>query len=231
MSLPVSARELPELGKKLAGAMRRAPVTSSFLGVLLGTTIVQRHFVSNDDALLRWASTNIDNMTTAPIRSLLASALLLPGGYWVVYAVALGGSLGWLEARVGTLRAVGVFLSAHVLATLVTEGGVWIGVNLGDVPNAARAQLDVGVSYGMWASIAAAAVLLPRRFRAPVAALLSLGVVVPIISDYNMTAAGHVLSFAIGLAWWPVLQRRLRVRSETQADGPRGREIEFSHSL
>ena len=43
-------------------------------GVLLGTTIVQRHFISNDDALLRWASTNIDNMTTAPIRSLASGS-------------------------------------------------------------------------------------------------------------------------------------------------------------
>ncbi len=224
-------RRVSQVGRyaRVAGRYARsAPSTSALIAILLVTTVLVQHVLPHEQSILRWGSTNIDNLTSDPVRAFVASALILPGEPWLPYAVILALSLGLLERRVGTLRALAVFASAHVLATVLTEGGEWIGLRIGVVPDAVRDQLDVGVSYGMWAAIAATPMLLPRRWRLPVIMLLSLGVIVPIVTDYNMTAAGHVLSFSIGLAWWPVLLRRTRrsATAEQAADAAAGQPAE-----
>lgn len=201
------ARGIPS---RVWGWVRRAPVTAAFLAVLLVTTILLRHVIDNDVAVLRWASTNVHNLTTTPVQALVASAAFLPGGHWLLYAVVLVASLGVLERRFGSRWAVAVFASAHVLATLLTEAGVWVGIELGEVSRHALTRLDVGVSYGMFACIAAACLLVPVRWRRWLTAALALGVLVPLVADYDMTAAGHAISFAIGLAWWPILRGAAR---------------------
>lgn len=189
--------------------LRRAPGTTAFAVVLLGTTVALRGFVADQEALLRWASTNLDNLATRPVRSMVVSALFLPEMIWLPYAVAIAMIMVPFERRFGSLRTMSVFVSAHVLATLVTEGGVAAGIRLGVLPAGEAGQLDVGISYGLWACGGAALLLVPPRWRLAVGTGAAIGTAVPLILQHDMTTTGHALSFLIGLAWWPVLRRAL----------------------
>lgn len=192
--------------------VRSTPITSGLLGVLLLTTVALRNAGTQDQQVLKWASTNLQNLSTAPIRSFVASALVLPSEVWLPTAIALGAGLGLLERRIGSLLAVGVFASAHVLVTLATETGVWAGINAGDLPDSARTQIDAGVSYGMYGSLAAAVLLMPRRLQLPALVTVLTSVVAPALTDLDMTAVGHVMSVVVGLAWWPLVRRRAEAR-------------------
>lgn len=126
-----------------------------------------------------------------------------------------------LERRIGVRRVVLVFLSGHVLATLLTELPVAGGIALGWLPAAAADRLDVGVSYGMYAVIAASAGLLLPRLRWALSLGLLSWVLSALLLDTDMTAAGHVLSVLIGLGWQPVIKRRVRPLSASPATADR----------
>jgi hypothetical protein len=183
-------------------AARTIPFTLVLLAAVLGTTIALRQ-VSSADAMLRWASTNVHNLTHRPVVSMIASAGVLDDDQWPLTLLTLALGLGLLERRVGTARVMGIFVSGHVIATLVTEGAVWLEIHLGNLPTSAARQLDVGISYGTRAMIGAALALLPgRRVRWAAAAGLAALVVVPLIRDFDMTASGHAVAFLVGVAWW-----------------------------
>lgn len=190
----------------MTGALRAArtiPFTLVLLAALLGTTIALQQ-VSSDDALVRWASTNVHNLTHRPIVSLVASAVVLTDDQWPLTLLLLAAGLGLLERRVGTLRALGIFASGHVIATVLTEAAVGLQLHLGNLPNSAAWQLDAGISYGQWALIGAALALLPGRrgWRWLATAGLALVVAVPLLRDFDMTAGGHAVAFLVGVAWW-----------------------------
>ena len=193
-------------GRRAARAQAEQPLTLALLAVLLVTTIWLDQS-SNPTHVLRSTSTNIANLTHSPITSLIGSALFLDGGGWAKYALALFVTLGLIERRRGTVVALSVFASAHIIVTMLTEGGVWIGIRAGLLRHAERFQLDVGVSYGLWSCAFAAIALIPRRWRGPLVVLLSPFILVPLLRDFDMTTIGHVLSALIGLAWWPTLLR------------------------
>jgi membrane associated rhomboid family serine protease len=201
---PLSWRIAP--GRVLRAA-RTVPFTMTLLTVLLGTTVALRLSTSEDDILL-WVSTNVHNLSHRPVVSFVTSALFVSGD-WLPTMVLLAAGLGLLERRVGTARTLAVFATGHVIATLVTEGAVWLDIRAGDLSGRAATQLDVGVSYGMWAVLGAMLVLLPARWRWPAFAAFAALVVGPLLDDFDMTAGGHTLAFAIGLAWWPILRARL----------------------
>jgi hypothetical protein len=186
---------------------REAPFTVSLVIILLATTIALRSIGPSADDVLEWASTNVHNLNARPIESLIASAVFLPDEIWLPYAVVLAIALVPLERRFGTLTTIAIFLSGHVLATLATEGPVALAIHEGWLAPRSADWLDVGVSYGMYASLAGASFLLHGRWRWGAAATMALGVLAALAIDPDMTSAGHVLSLAIGFAWWPLLAR------------------------
>jgi hypothetical protein len=188
-----------------AAALRRGflPVTSVLtVAFVLGSTLVMR--LAHPEPILRALSTNIVNLTHIPVRSIIASAFI-GDGPWFVTAALVAAAVGLLERRFGSLRALAVFASGHVLATLLTEGGVWVGVHAGWLPVADRDQIDVGISYGLWAAVGAGLVLLPRRWRYLAIPVGLFGVLVPFVLDPDMTSTGHICALLIGLVWWPAL--------------------------
>jgi hypothetical protein len=194
--------------------LRRTPFATSLSATLLASTIVLRHVVSDDQEVLRWASTNLDNLTTRPLRSMVFSAVLPEDERWLPYAGTIAAVVAPLERRVGAGRVLAIFGSGHVIATLVTEGGVALGIRAGILPTAASDRMDVGVSYGLWAVGGATLVVLPRRWRMACLAAsgAAIAVLVPMDPDH-MTAAGHALSLAVGIASWPYLRRSMAVRT------------------
>lgn len=191
----------------------RTPFAVLLVLTLLVTTVWLRFYPLDSGAVFSWVSTNVHNLRHAPVRALVLSALFLPGHDWVRSTLMLSVALIPLERRFGTARTLLIFASAHVIATLLTEGWEYLAVHAGELPRSVIFQEDVGVSYGMYGAMAAACFLLPRRWRAVGTTALALYVGVPFLFDPGMTTTGHVLSLLIGLAWWPVLAQRGAVKT------------------
>jgi hypothetical protein len=204
------------LGQPLAAlrhAVSSAPLTSVYTLVLLVTTVVLRQaptHVAHD--LLVASSTDVAHLERDPVTVIVLSATWLPGKLWLPYALVLMSVCAPLERRVGTARAALVFVSGHVLATLLTELPIAVAIAATWLPSASAHRLDVGASYGMLAAVAASLGSLPPLRGLVLLVLLMLtGVLmagVP-VGPPDLSTYGHALSVAIGVCWWPTLYDRI----------------------
>lgn len=226
VTLPTIRRTQVDLsGVRAAGAAaarwlpswRRTPFTISYLLVVgVGSVVLSLLGDGDHDAVLQLSSTDVQHLSTHPLFALIASALWVDGiGDYLLAALVLGVVCTALERRVGTRWVFAIFVSGHVVATLLTEGAVAVGVQLGVLSPSALSRLDVGVSYGLAAVLAASAGLLPRQVRVVgvLAAWSYLGW--PVLTGHDMTACGHVIAVAVGVCWWPWLKRRGVAMMET----------------
>ncbi|MFD9820278.1 tyrosine-protein phosphatase [Streptomyces violascens] len=107
--------------------------------------------------LLRSCSTNVDNLVAGRYGTLATSALLVEEPMELPYALLLLAVLGYAEYAHGAWWAAGVFLLGHVGATLLVYGGL----RAGRPSPATRSALDVGTSYGFYATLGALTSALP----------------------------------------------------------------------
>ncbi len=184
---------------------RSVPVTLTLIALLALTSYWIAH-ASDPDQLLESASTNVHNLTRMPVRSFVLSAFVLSGGSWLLAALELILSAGVLERVSGSLTMLKVFASGHIIATVLTEGALALGVAFGLLPHQDLRIIDVGISYGGYACAAAALVLLPKWWRVTGATLIGSTLLIALVLDPGMTPIGHLISVLVGLAWW----RRLR---------------------
>ena len=199
----LSAVSLP--GRVVSGA----PLTTVYVLVLLVTSIVLRLASAADaDRLMEFSSTDVAHLGRDPLTVLVLSALWLPGGLWFPSAVVLLAVAAPLERRIGTALASLVFLSGHVLATLLTELPIAAAIGVGWLPSGSAHRIDVGASYGLLAVVAASVGRLPR-LRGLVILVLAWALVAGFaIAGPDMTMYGHALAVVIGVWWWPVLDAR-----------------------
>jgi hypothetical protein len=144
--------------------------TVGYLVVLVG---VHAWMVLADPAdFVAWASTNVVNLGTHPVGALVASALIVNGplldaGTLITLWLGIGGALWWVESRRGPARAAVVFLGGHVGGTLLTALVILAAIRAGRYPDGTRTAIDVGISYGAQAALAAVVVALPGWARLP----------------------------------------------------------------
>jgi hypothetical protein len=206
---------------KLLPSPGTTPFTFWYLVVLALTTLVLHYSKpSVVDRLLLRSSTNALNLERHPIQVLIKSALWLQDEHWLVYAAIFTLVLAPLERRIGAKWTVLVFASGHVLATLATELPVLWAVRTHLLPLDDGRLLDVGVSYGFFATAGALVPMLRTPVRWWVLAALNLCVLGiylsddPTAADSIVTVAGHALSLYIGLlGWLPMLRRRRLIGS------------------
>ncbi len=186
---------------------RESPFTFSYLCLLAaGSLTLGALDPQTRSDVLHASSTDVVHLASRPIFVLVASGLWVDNVFlFIVVAVMFGVGASALERRVGTRATLGVFLSGHVGATLATEGAVAIGVLAGALPSSALSRLDVGVSYGLAAIVAAALGLLPQRWRVGGVVVLWAYLGGALIADPDVTAWGHLLAAGLGVAWWPGL--------------------------
>ncbi|GAA2131850.1 hypothetical protein GCM10009760_06070 [Kitasatospora kazusensis] len=188
---------------------RRNRFALGYLVVLLGTTLFS-HFASPAlvHQLQAFSSTDGHNLIHRPLLALLLSGLWVAGPVWMPYLWAFALTVAPLERRVGPWRAFGVFAAGHVLATLLSQGVVAVAVATGHLGAGALDDLDIGVSYGVLASLGALAGLLSPRGR--VLALTGAVALIAhqILSDQDLvTGIGHPTALLVGIALWSRLRR------------------------
>ena len=180
---------------QLSRLWSRYRLTISFAAVLLaaeaGRAVLAPHCVARLDA---WASTNVARLTTEPILPVLVSPFVARDHQIVWLAlVALG--MGMVEARWGWARTLALAIAAHVGGTVMSEAIVWWRVEHGRLPESARHQLDVGVSY-IAVSMLTAAVIVGASTTLRIVAGIALVVIAPDITSgltgLEVAAVGHV---------------------------------------
>ncbi|MGI5527769.1 rhomboid-like protein [Streptomyces syringium] len=162
------------------------------------------------ERVLRYCSTNVDNLRGGRRHTLATSALVVEEPMELPYALLLLAVLGYAEYAHGAWWAAGAFVFGHVGATLVVYG-VLRGARAGA---RTRSAIDVGTSYGFNAVVGALATTLPRG---PVrtgayAVLFALGAR-PLLRGGghrpDFTDLGHFLALALGVGYGQGRRRAL----------------------
>jgi hypothetical protein len=191
--------------------VKSAPLTYSWLVVLLITTIIQHTIPARHlRALLQKESTNLHHLASDPIRVLIQSLLWIDGRYWWPYLLVFTLFLAPAERWLGHLRWLLVGLVCHVGATYLSEGYLYSRIQEAvSSPRLIDAR-DIGVSYFVVGIVGVLTYHIPRRWRwfYLVGALVVFGVSLAVKRDF--TQLGHFSALLIGLASYPLARSRRR---------------------
>ncbi|MET9384611.1 rhomboid-like protein [Streptomyces sp. NPDC002928] len=189
--------------------VRGAPGTYVWLGILFLTTVALHHMSPDfEEDFLRQRSTNIHELSSNPVRVLIASAMWIDGGFWWPYVVLYSVFHAQAERWLGTVRWLVVCVAAHVLATLISEGALLKAIRDGMAPASAVNTLDVGVSYALAGVVAVLAYRIVVPWRYPYLAVVLVVYAVPLAIGRTFTDFGHFVSVLIGLACYPLVRGR-----------------------
>ncbi|WP_406100172.1 rhomboid-like protein [Streptomyces sp. NBC_01013] len=207
---PTRPRPAPAAWIRSAGSwIRSAPGTYVWLAVLFVTTVIV-HQMSPDfeEDFLRQRSTNIHELSQNPVRVLISSAFWIDSGTWIPYAILYTVFHAPAERRLGTLRWLTVAATAHVLATLVSEGVLAWAIQHGHAPETAVNTLDVGVSYALAGVVAVLTYYVARPWRYVYLFAVLVIYAVPLVTGATFTDVGHFTAALIGLACYPLTRTR-----------------------
>ncbi|MGW4892210.1 rhomboid-like protein [Kitasatospora sp. NPDC004240] len=188
---------------------RRNPFALGYLAVV-GATTTFAHLADPELVLRLQEASSSDghNLLQHPVRALLLSGFWVAGPIWMPYLWAFAFTVAPLERRVGAARAAVVFAIGHVTATLLSQGVVIAAVATGRMGAEALDYLDIGVSYGVLASLGALAGLLSARGRLLALGLAGLLIVDQILTEADLvTGVGHPVALLAGVALWRWLRR------------------------
>jgi hypothetical protein len=189
--------------------VRTAPLTYLWLTVLLITTIVAHHLGRRAlHQVLIHGSTNLRDLSRDPLTVLGESLLWIDGRYWLPYLALFSLFLAPAEHWLGQIRWLTVGLTAHVGATYISEGLLYLQIQYHHAPERLVRATDIGVSYFLVGVIAVLSYRLARPWRWAYLAVLITVFVVPLIATPNFTAIGHFSAIFIGLSFYPMARRR-----------------------
>ncbi|HUH69608.1 MAG TPA: rhomboid-like protein [Mycobacterium sp.] len=151
------------------------------------------------DLIVQRASTNLHNLASGHLGTLLGSALVVDAGplyFWLPFLTCL---LALAELHLRTIRLVVAFLVGHIGATLLVAAALAAAVEFGWLPLSITRDSDVGMSYGALAVLGAMTAVIPRRWRAAwVGWWVSAGIASAIIGG-DFTDAGHTVAVVLGV--------------------------------
>lgn len=191
-----------------------APLTYSWLLVLAVTTFIQSHLTGHElHKVLLHHSTNIRELGTDPLHVLFTSLLWLDGEnlapYLLLFTLFLAPAEHWLRQ----LRWLTVGLSAHILATYISEGILYFAIEEREAPERLVFARDIGVSYFLVGVMAVLTYHIARPWRWGYLGVLLVIFGFPLITMnhhvLNFTAIGHFTSILIGLCFYPLTRERL----------------------
>lgn len=189
--------------------VRSAPLTYVWLVALLVTTIVQRQTHGRElHDLLVQSSTNIHHLETDPLYVLVTSLFWIDGRFWTPYLVLFSLILAPAERWLGQIRWLTVGLTAHVLATYISEGLLYLAIHHHVAPERLVHVRDVGVSYFLVGvgAVLAYRIVRPWRWVYLGTAFIYFGAA--LVGNINFTAIGHLSALLIGLCCYPFTRAR-----------------------
>lgn len=196
-------RRLSPRTRRLHEWVISAPATFGYIAVFTATTIVQRTTPPNlVDLLTSVNSTSLVQLRLAPLSALADSAVWVAdhGTGLAAYIAGFATFVAWAERRYGTPRIIVICLAGHVLGTLLTARVELHAIRAGLAPESLATSTDVGVSYIMVAGIAAAVLVMRRRWKVICGLALAAGVIAPVFISQTIWDLGHVLATLCGLA-------------------------------
>jgi hypothetical protein len=180
-------------------------------------------------------ATNIENLETDPLGTLVASAFVAETAQWAWVVLAIVG-LFPLAHRFGNLRALLLLASSQVAGTLLSEGLLAWRISTGALPSSMRLLDDVGPSYVIASALVVTIVYGPRPGRRPYwpfdrrgrwwrgAAAVGMAFLAPSLFSglgrLDVAAVGHVVSMTTGLALGWLLVRSGRAPAAAPAVRP-----------
>ncbi len=144
--------------------VKSAPLTYSWLVVLLITTIIQLSIPARHlQALLQKESTNLHYLASDPVGVLIQSLLWIDGRYWWPYLIVFTLFLAPAERWLGQSRWLLVGLLCHVGATYLSE--VYLYWRIQEAVTSPRLidAHDIGVSYFVVGIVGVLTYGIPRR--------------------------------------------------------------------
>lgn len=188
-----------------------APLTYMWLIVLLVTTVIQRVTPRRElHHLLVHDSTNLHALATDPLHVLFYSLLWIDGGYWAPFLVLFTLFLAPAEHWLSQIRWLTVGLTAHIGATYISEGLLYLAIQRHLEPDRLVHAQDIGVSYFLVGVTAVLAYHVPKPWRWGYLAVLFTVFIIPLVIDANFTAIGHFSAIFIGLLFYPMARGRSR---------------------
>lgn len=195
-----------------------APLTYVWLLVLLITTIIQHHLTRRElHTVLVHGSTNLDHLAKDPLEVLFFSLLWIDGRYWTPYLVLFTLFVAPAERWLGQIRWLTVGLTAHIGATYISEGLLYLAIQHHLEPEKLVHARDIGVSYFMVGVMAVLSYHIARPWRWGYLAILIVVFLIPLIVHVNFTAIGHFASIFIGLCFYPMARARERLSVDPAA--------------
>ncbi|MFF4226574.1 rhomboid-like protein [Streptomyces abikoensis] len=178
---------------------RRLPATTTYTALLLATAAWLASQPLREQArFIRHNSSNVHHLEVGKWWTLLTSGLVVDGVPVLLGITAVAAALGIAEWRWGTLRGMGTFLFGHVVATLLTEGVMWL-MRLAHLPGALTRARDVGISYGLVATTACLLALSSHRTRRYGLAALTTLLTLAWVINHELADAGHLVALGLGV--------------------------------
>ncbi|MEU8773071.1 rhomboid-like protein [Streptomyces sp. NPDC048606] len=196
----------PEPSRPLRSWIRSSPGTHVWLLIIVVTGIVVAIAPDRvDHALFHRNSSNIHQLDQYPIRALIGSA------FWIenpaslpLYALLFEVFHATVERWLGTLRWLLIVATAHVVATLASQKLLLMAIQDHRAPHSMTHVVDIGVSYGIAASVGVLTYRLPDPWRWLYLAGAVAFFGIPLLTGGTFTDFGHAVSLAVGLLAWPL---------------------------
>ena len=211
------AKSLSARARALVRATRNyvlsAPLTYGWLLVLAITTVVQNVLTGHQlHSVLLHRYTNLHALATDPLGVLFSSLLWIDGKslepYLLLFTLFLAPAERWL----GQLRWLTVGLSAHILATYISEGLLYLSIELREAADRSVRAHDIGVSYFLVGVMGILTYRIARPWRWGYLGVLLLIFGFPVLLmdriELSFTAIGHFAALLIGLAFYPMARER-----------------------
>jgi hypothetical protein len=153
-------------------------------------------------------STNIKHLLADPLYVLFNSLLWVDGTAWLLYLLLICGFLGSAERWLGSLRWLVVGLTAHVVATYLSEGMLYLEIKDGVAPHRLVDVRDIGVSYFLVGVIGVLSYRIARPWRWGYLAIAFAILGEQAIVSPHFTQVGHLCALLIGLGCYPLTRWR-----------------------
>ncbi|MBZ9596850.1 MULTISPECIES: rhomboid-like protein [Streptomyces] len=214
----------PEPSRPLRSWIRSSPGTHIWLLIIAVTSIIVAIAPDQlDRVLLHRNSSNIHQLVQHPVRALISSAFWIANpASLALYAVLFEVFHAPVERWLGTLRWLVIVATAHVVATLISQKVLLTAIQDHRAPRSMTHVVDIGVSYGLAASIGVLTYRLPSPWRWFYLAGAVAFFGIPLATGGTFTDLGHAIALAVGLLSWPLT--RHVVSRETPPPPPVSRE-------